>query len=252
MSRNGKTIVRFSVKQRVEHLAIMILFTLLAITGFPQRWPEAGWSVWTAGLFGGSEALRAVHRYSGILFSLLTVIHLGSATWLVATKRARPSLVPTRQDFEDSVQTLRYYLGITDRHARFDRFDYRQKFEYWGLVLGGMLMIVTGFMLYFPIETTRFVPGEFIPVAKAAHGNEGLLAFLVVITWHIFNAHFSPEAFPFDKSIFTGRISIEKMKHEHPLEWERLHGGKTEAEPAEKLEGSAGEASTAPTARAGP
>ena len=32
----------------------------------------------------------------------------------------------------------------------------------------------------------------------------------------------SPEAFPFDKSIFTGRVTVAKMKHEHPLEWERL------------------------------
>ena len=45
-------------------------------------------------------------------------------------------MVPTRQDFEDAVQTLRYYLGLTEKQARFDRFDYRQKFEYWGLLIG--------------------------------------------------------------------------------------------------------------------
>ena len=66
---------------------------------------------------------------------------------------------------------------------------------------------------------TRFLPGEMIPAAKVAHSNEGLMAFLVVIIWHIYNAHLSPDVFPFDTTIFTGTISEERMQHEHPLEY---------------------------------
>lgn len=220
------TVVRFSVKQRIEHLSVMVLFTLLVLTGFPQKWPTSDWAAWIAGVFGGIEQARVVHRWCGVLFSILTVFHLGSAAFLVISKKALPSLIPHRQDFNDAMKTLRYYMGLEDSHAKFDRFDYRQKFEYWGMVMGGALMVVTGFMLLYPIVATRFLPGEFIPVAKTAHSNEGLLAFLVVITWHVFNAHFSPEAFPFDKSIFTGRVTVEKMKHEHPLEWDRLQARK--------------------------
>ncbi len=83
-------------------------------------------------------------------------------------------------------------------------------------------MIVTGLMLYFPILTTSYLPGEIIPAAQMAHSNEGLLAFLVVITWHIYNAHFSPDVFPFDLTIFTGKISVERMEKEHPLEYSRM------------------------------
>ena len=62
-----------------------------------------------------------------------------------------------------------------------------------------------------------------------AHSNEGLLAFLVVITWHIYNAHFSPDVFPFDVSIFTGKVSRERMEREHQLEYERMtHNVQTE------------------------
>jgi hypothetical protein len=62
------------------------------------------------------------------------------------------------------------------------------------------------------------------------------MAFLVIIIWHFFNAHFSPEAFPFDSSIFTGKMSRERMEKEHPLEYERMlaeSGEKPEAPPPE-------------------
>jgi hypothetical protein len=48
------------------------------------------------------------------------------------------------------------------------------------------------------------------------------MAFLVVITWHIYNAHLNPDVFPFDTTIFTGRSAAERMEHEHPLELDRL------------------------------
>jgi cytochrome b subunit of formate dehydrogenase len=130
-------------------------------------------------------------------------------------------MVPTRKDFQDTVTTLRYYLRLSDVHAEFDRFDYREKFEYWGIVMGGIIMIVTGFVLFFPMAVTHWLPGQLVPAAKVAHSNEGLMAFLVVITWHIYNVHFAPEVFPFNKTMFTGKISREHMRQHHGLEYAR-------------------------------
>lgn len=224
-------VVRFSARQRAEHLAVMTLFIVLAVTGFPQKFFEAGWARWTIEALGGIDRVRWLHRVSGILFAALAVVHVVSALALTLSGRSSWSMVPARKDFADAVVMLRYYLGISDERARFDRYDYRQKFEYWGLVLGGAVMVATGFMLYLPALVTRFLPGELIPAAKVAHSNEGLMAFLVVIIWHIYNAHLSPEAFPFDTSIFTGRVSRERMHEEHPLELLRLTGGEAPAEP---------------------
>jgi formate dehydrogenase gamma subunit len=214
--------VRFSVGQRAAHAAVMVLFLALALTGFPQKFVDADWARWTIASLGGIDRVRWLHRVAGILFAALALVHVVSALALAISGRSGWSVVPTRKDFSDAVVMLRYYLGISDEHARFDRYDYRQKFEYWGLILGGAAMVVTGFVLYFPATAARILPGELIPASKVAHSNEGLLAFLVVIIWHIYNAHLSPDVFPFDTSMFTGRISRERMAKEHPLEYARL------------------------------
>jgi len=215
-------VTRFSPRQRVEHLTIMLLFLVLALTGLPQKFYGSPWSQWLIVHLGGIDCVHWIHRVCGIVFTIGAVEHFGVIIVGVLLRRLDFSMVPTKKDFRDAIVMLRYYLGVSDERARFDRYDYRQKFEYWGLVFGGLIMIVTGFILYFPILVTSVLPGELIPAAKVAHSNEGLLAFLIVIIWHIYNAHLSPEVFPFDPSIFTGKVPAERARHEHPLEYERL------------------------------
>ncbi len=241
-------LVRFSKKQRIEHLFVMILFTILAVTGFPQKFYEARWAAAIVNGIGGLDRVRFLHRTAGILFSVATVTHIAGVMILALLRRAGMTMVPTRRDFTDAIQQIGWYLGLAKEPAKFDRYDYRQKFEYWGMLIGSLVMVATGLILYLPILFTRWFPGEFIPVAQVAHSNEGLMAFLVVITWHIYNAHLSPDVFPFDTCIFTGRISRERMHHEHPLELERLESGPEKVSPPAPARAPGG---TAPPASAG-
>jgi formate dehydrogenase subunit gamma len=218
----SETVVRFSRWQRFEHFTVMAIFCVLALTGFPQKFFDHRWAQVMMGWLGGVDTARWFHRAAGIGFTALLVAHVFRLVLGVVRGRTALSMVPTKQDFADAIQTLRYYFGVTDQQARFDRYDYRQKFEYWGLLLGSGIVVSTGLILLFPILTATFLPGELIPAAYVAHSQEGLMAFLVVIVWHIYNAHLSPDVFPFDKSIFTGEISLERMHHEHPLEYERM------------------------------
>ena len=91
-------------------------------------------------------------------------------------------------------------------------------------------MVGTGLVLWYPVwfyQVFSFLPGETIPAAKTIHSNEAMLALTVLVIWHVYNSVFSPEVFPLDRSIFHGRISRERMLHEHPLEYERLMGAST-------------------------
>ena len=218
-------VTRFTVKQRVEHFAIMIAFTLLVVTGMPQKFYTVGFSRWVVDAFGGITMTREIHRWCGYVFSFLVVAHVGTAVWQLATRRLKKLyIVPGKQDFFDAIQTLRYYLGLAKEPAKFDRYDYRQKFEYWGMVMGGAAMIVTGFMLKWPAAFAEYLPGQLIPAAKTLHSYEGLMAMLVIVVWHLYNAHLNPDVFPVDWSIFSGKISRHRMEEEHPLELARIEG----------------------------
>jgi cytochrome b subunit of formate dehydrogenase len=218
----SETMVRFGRRARAEHVVIMVLFTLLALSGIPQKFYPDPWAETVIGLMGGIDRARWIHRFCGIAFALLALEHLAVVVVGALLGRVSLAMVPRMQDVRDAWRTLEHQLGFAPEGARFDRYDYRQKFEYWGLVFGGAVMIVTGFALYLPTLAARVVGGQAIPAAKVAHSNEGLMALLVILTWHIFSAHLSPDVFPFDRSIFEGTISLERMRHEHPLEYERL------------------------------
>jgi cytochrome b subunit of formate dehydrogenase len=228
-------LVRFTLQQRVEHLVTMLVFTLLCLTGLPQKFYTAGWATKLIMLFGGIDACRWIHRACGWTLALSTVVHFGNAVLTIAGRKTRLTMIPTRRDFEDAITTLKYYLGMKDHGPHYDRYDYKQKFEYWGLVVGNVIMVLTGVILIYPTVLARFLPGELVPAAKVAHSNEGLMAFLVITIWHIYNAHLNPDVFPFDTCIFTGKISRERMEHEHPLELARMDGRKDG--PAERAGG---------------
>jgi cytochrome b subunit of formate dehydrogenase len=112
-----------------------------------------------------------------------------------------------------------------------DRYTWEEKVEYWSLIWGTIVMIATGFMLWNPVATARFLPGEFIPAAQVVHGGEALLAILAVLVWHFYSVHLRQ----FNRSMFTGEMGEHEMQEEHPLELERIRAGEHETASAEQI-----------------
>lgn len=213
---------RFSRSRVLEHWAFVATTLTLFATGLSQRFWHLQASQWFILKVGGIDNVRLIHRYAGVIFAFQIFLNVGVAVLGVTLRRWSPTMLITRKDYQDAVKNLRYYFGFESRPARCDRYDYIEKFEYWTILLGGFLMIFTGFLLWAPITVTRFLPGEVIPSAKVLHSNEAMVIFLINAVWHILNATLSPDVFPLDTSIFTGYISRKRMLREHPLELARL------------------------------
>ena len=185
-------------------------FTIQAITGLPQRYALAGWAEWMIDAMGGIETVRIIHRVSAVVFILVSLYHVVSLVYGVFVTRGRMTMLPGLKDVTDMLDAVRYNLGLAQRHPKFPHFNFAEKLEYWSLVWGSVLMIVTGFMLWNPIATARFLPGEFIPAAKTAHSAEALLAALAVLLWHFYGVHVKTV----NRSMFNGKLTQEQMAEE--------------------------------------
>jgi len=233
-AQTGIFIRRFSQYRVVEHWLHAVVFILLVITGISQKFHTYDLSQWLVFHLGGIDAVRLIHRVVGVIFIILCIQHLVVAAVGIIRLRWQASMIIHMKDFQDAITNLKYYFGIKNHPAACDRYDYKQKFDYWGVLVSNLIMIVTGLVLWFPITTSKYLYGEFIPAANVIHTNQSLLVVLIIAIWHIYNSIFSPEIFPFDTSILTGYLSKERMTREHPLElarMERVAGGKKHTSP---------------------
>lgn len=222
-SAGSGPVSRFTVSQRIEHLILAVSFTVLSLTGLPQFYAPNRAATWLIEFFGGIEKTRIIHRWAAAVFSALAVYHFIAVGYKVIVKRVDRTMVPGLKDITDVWHLLRYNAFRTPDPPQMPRYNFTEKVEYWALIWGGVIMAVTGFMLWNPLITTSFLPGQFIPAAKAAHGGEAILAVLAIIIWHFYNVHVKM----FNKSMFTGKMSKHQMEEEHGYEFEKLISGVT-------------------------
>jgi len=79
-------------------------------------------------------------------------------------------------------------------------------------------MGVTGLMIWFKLDVTRFLPRWAVDVALTIHYYEAVLACLAIVVWHFYHVIFDPDVYPLNTACWNGRVSEEWQKHEHPLD----------------------------------
>jgi cytochrome b subunit of formate dehydrogenase len=218
-----RTYERFTRADRIQHAVMLASFVVLAVTGLPQKFIFLNIHFLDAVIdaLGGIEAVRVIHRLAAVALMLVTAFHVLDASHRVFVRRVPLYMLPRYRDVLDFLQALRYNVGLARRRPRMDRYTWEEKVEYWSLIWGTIVMIGTGFMLWNPVATARFLPGEFIPAAQVVHGGEALLAVLAVLVWHFYSVHLRH----FNRSMFTGQMTEHEMEEEHPIELERIRAG---------------------------
>lgn len=213
---------RMTLNQRIQHVTLMTSFFALVITGFPVTFPGSPIASTIVSLVGGFTMRSALHRLAAAVLICLSIYH---TFYILLTRHGRAelrALMPKIQDGFDAFQMLKFYVGLAPTMPRFDRFNYIEKFEYLALAWGSVVMIVTGFALWFQDQAMVILPKWALDIAKVIHSYEALLAFLAIIIWHFYHVHLNPEVFPMSRVWINGEISEHEMKTLHPLEYERI------------------------------
>jgi len=217
-------VTRFDIHQIIQHAVLMVSFILLVVTGVPQKFHNWAISQWWIGLWGGIEAARSVHHFAAWVMVSVCVYHLLylGYTTLILRRPFPVKMFPSRQDYVGYYHEIAYFLGLRRERPKYDRFNWREKFDYWAIFWGMPIMAGSGFIMMYPVLATKYLPGWVVPTALVAHSDEAMLALIWIFMVHIFFNHFTPGVFPINTSMFTGKVTKERYRREHPLEYERL------------------------------
>ena len=228
---DGTSIVRFDVQQRAQHTLMFCSFAILAVTGLPLKY--SGWAIsgWWMGRWGGIDNMRAVHRYAAWVMIAVCVYHL---MYILVQRPFSTAMLPKFKDIGDFVQDMKHAFGLSKEPPRFDRFSYRNKFAYWLVYAGALVIVGSGFILMYPVGAAERLGGWALPLALMLHSDAAILAIGWMVIVHMYFAHFARHVFPMDKSIFTGKVPAERYREEFPLEYERIMAASGVRIPARK------------------
>ena len=203
---------RFAV---IQHSLLALSFISLVITGFALRFGDSWWALFLFGREGGFPLRNLVHRISAVVLILTAFMHLA---YLASSNGTRflKDMFPGLKDLKELILMLKFNLGFTEERPRFGRFSYVEKFEYWALLWGTLLMAITGTILWFDNFFVQYLPKVVLDVVLVIHYYEAWLATLAILIWHFYATIFNPGVYPMNPAWITGSMPKDQYMHEHP------------------------------------
>ena len=180
-----------------------------------------------AGAVGGFGAILFFHKFCALALTLAFLIHVKEIFTRGLFRREKgifwgaTSMVANWKDAKDMFKHMRWMLGLGPK-PQFERYAYWEKFDYWAVFWGMIVIGFSGYAMWFAPFFARFLPGWALNAALVIHSEEGLLAILFIFSIHFVNTHLRPDSFPMDMVIFTGVESEEEFKHKRPQEYARM------------------------------
>ncbi len=241
--RDDEIFLRMNLAERIQHWLLISTFFLLIITGLPLFFYDFKLFQWLLPSGQAFYVRGIIHRVAAVVMIANIVGHI---LYSILTKRGRHNfreMLPKMKDVWDAFQLFGHNTGITrflnkhglfgkffkanpdwllDGPPRYGRYNFIEKFEYWALGWGSLVMIASGFFMWQVEISLRFFPLWFHDIFIIVHGYEAILAFLSVIVWHMYNVHLNPEVFPMSKVWLNGKITGKELRLLHPLEYERI------------------------------
>ena len=215
-----RTFLRFALGQRWEHAILLLSGLVLLLTGLPQKYREFSLSQDLLSTPDRVNLIQQIHHIAALILTLEVLYHIGRIIFLMIRRKLPGDLLPTWQDVRDAGQMLQFLFFLRKDKPKFGRYNFEQKVTYWFVFFSVAIMGISGFIIWFPVQFTLFLPGGVVPAAKLAHSTEAVVLAIFIIIWHVYHVHIERV----NLSMFTGRLSEDEMREFHAKEYDRLNG----------------------------
>lgn len=183
--------------ERVVHWFYAISFILLFITGFGLMFHSFSF---ISAIFGGYEWMKLFHNYSGLVFGVSTFLAL--IVWF------KDAAVFTNNDIAWLKKGGGYFWKVEDVPEP-GRFNAGQKLYFILKIILGIIMFLTGLMMWFPI-TLGLTRGLVLLCYPLHVFGVVILAGVVVV--HIFLGTASPGTI---QAMLTGKVTRAWARLQH-------------------------------------
>ncbi len=228
---------------RLQHGILVLSFTLLVLTGLPVFLHESTLFRSIIELEGGYLLRSKLHRIAAVGLIGLSLWHVGMLLVSGQARRWFALMVAKPRDVTQFLQESMFSLGVLPWLSRrralcglferfpslacrerpaYGRYGLVEKLEYWAVVWGNFVMILSGLILWRPDWFLGWTPDWTFDVTRVVHGFEATLAFLAIIIWHMYHVHLRPGVFPMSRVWLDGKISRKELRHHHPAEYRRI------------------------------
>jgi formate dehydrogenase subunit gamma len=197
--------------ERFVHWLLAISCLMLCFTGMGMMYKELNFF---GNIMGGLHGLKTVHNYTGVVFGV--ALFLAILMWW---KEAGIFVFPEDLDW---FKTAGGYLWHVDKVAETGKYNPGQKMFFLTVALCGMLMLVTGFFMWFPVYFSLGL--ELFRWTYTLHA----LGFLVIFAFFFVHLYLGTIGNPGTvQAMITGWVTRAWLKKQHP-KWlkEMEHEGK--------------------------
>jgi formate dehydrogenase subunit gamma len=228
---DNEYIIRFNLTERIQHIILFVTLIMLLLTGLSLAYHDSWLGRFMIQLEGGLQGRGRLHNIFAFVLIALSVFHAFYVTFSDKGHGEISHLKYRKKDFKNIVLSFKYNFGFSKQKPQFGRYNLSQKFQYWGVVTGSAIMIVTGIILLLKVwNVAMIVPKWMWDITNIVHSYEGMLIFVVLFVWHIYDVHLSPGVFPMSKVWLNGRINKKELRDEHPEEYAEMFGSEVQAQ----------------------
>jgi len=213
---DDRRILKFNALERLVHWGGAISFLILFLTGLIIL--KYGWFSWLAPLFGGVVASRVVHRVAAVAF----ILFLALAAIFGYRKWTARVFALDGDDRRFLGRLPVYFLGLERGEGMPPAGMYNGGQKFWSIsvVVGGVLVILNGLVMWFADAFPRGFVQWMYPLHDLLALYLGALAL-----GHIYQATIHAETGASLSAMLDGTLSEEYVRSHHAKWYEELSRG---------------------------